>query len=91
MVYSAYDNFGKPIGSKACEEGQVFIESQGMCVMAGIGLDDGKAALALESVNKHLATKHGIMLQQPAFSKYYIHMGGIFLLSPGQGEAQFLP
>jgi cellobiose phosphorylase len=82
----AYDDFGKPIGSKARKEGKIFIESQGMCIMAGIGLKDGKAKRALESVNKHLATKHGIVLQQPAFSKYYIHMGEISSYPPGYKE-----
>ena len=54
--------------------------------MAGIGLEDGKAKQALESVNKHLATQHGIVLQQPAFSKYYIHMGEISSYPPGYKE-----
>ena len=42
----AYDDFGAKIGSKECEEGKIFIESNGFCVLAGIGLDDGKAAKA---------------------------------------------
>jgi cellobiose phosphorylase len=54
--------------------------------MAGIGLNDGRAKLALESVNKHLATKHGIVLQQPAFTKYYIEMGEISSYPPGYKE-----
>ncbi len=58
-------------GSKECEEGKIFIEPQGFCVLAGIGLEDGKAAAALESVREHLATPHGIVLQQPAYSRYY--------------------
>jgi cellobiose phosphorylase len=82
----AYDDFGKPIGSKVCDEGKIFIESQGICIMAGIGLDDGKAAQALESVNQHLATKHGIVLQQPAYSKYYLHLGEISSYPPGYKE-----
>jgi cellobiose phosphorylase len=82
----AYDDFGRPIGSKVCDEGKIFIESQGMCIMAGVGLEDGKAKQTLESVNKHLATKHGIVLQQPAFSKYYIHMGEISSYPPGYKE-----
>ncbi len=82
----AYDDFGKPVGSKVCDEGKIFIESQGMCIMAGIGLKDGKAKLALESVNKHLATMHGIVLQQPAFSKYYLHLGEISSYPPGYKE-----
>ena len=82
----AYDDFGKPIGSKVCDEGKIFIESQGICIMAGIGLEDGKAAQALESVNQHLATKHGIVLQQPAYSKYYLHLGEISSYPPGYKE-----
>ena len=82
----AYDDFGRPVGSRICDEGKIFIESQGMCVMAGIGLKDGKARQALESVNKHLATKHGIVLQQPAFSKYYLHLGEISSYPPGYKE-----
>lgn len=54
--------------------------------MAGIGLNDGKAKQSLESVNKHLATKHGIVLQQPAFSKYYMHLGEISSYPPGYKE-----
>ncbi len=82
----AYNDFGQPIGSKVCKEGRIFIESQGMCVMAGIGLKDGKAKRALDSVNKHLATEHGIVLQQPAFTKYYIEMGEISSYPPGYKE-----
>jgi cellobiose phosphorylase len=82
----AYDDFGKPVGSKVCDEGKIFIESQGMCIMAGIGLKDGKARQALASVNQHLATKHGIVLQQPAFTKYYLHLGEISSYPPGYKE-----
>jgi cellobiose phosphorylase len=82
----AYDDFGKPVGSEACEEGKIFIESQGMCIMAGIGLKDGKAKKALDSVHKYLATKHGIVLQQPAYSKYYLHLGEISSYPPGYKE-----
>jgi cellobiose phosphorylase len=82
----AYDDFGRPVGSKACTEGKIFIESQGMCVMAGVGLEDGRAKRALASVNQHLATAHGIMLQQPAYSKYYLHLGEISSYPPGYKE-----
>jgi len=82
----AYNDFGKPIGSRVCKEGTIFIVSQGMCIMAGIGLKDGKARRALGSVNMHLATEHGIVLQQPAFSRYYIEMGEISSYPPGYKE-----
>ncbi|MDZ7288355.1 MAG: glycosyl transferase [candidate division KSB1 bacterium] len=82
----AYDDFGRKVGSKECEEGKIFIEPQGFCVLAGIGLEDGLAQKALDSVNKFLATKHGIMLQQPAYSKYYLHLGEISSYPPGYKE-----
>jgi cellobiose phosphorylase len=82
----AYDDFGNKVGSKDCEEGKIFIEPQGICVMAGIGLQDGLAKRALDSVSKHLATAHGIMLQQPAYSKYYLHLGEISSYPPGYKE-----
>ena len=82
----AYDDFGHKVGSRECEEGKIFIETQGFCVLAGIGLNDGRAKQALESTRKHLATKHGIILQQPAYSKYYLHLGEISSYPPGYKE-----
>jgi len=82
----AYDDFGRKIGSKECAEGKIFIETQGFCVLAGIGLDDGRARQALDSVRKHLATPHGIVLQQPAYSRYYINLGEISSYPPGYKE-----
>jgi cellobiose phosphorylase len=73
----AYDFFGRPVGSAENDEGQIFIEPQGMCVLAGIGLEDGRARLALDSVRERLATPHGIVVLQPAFSRYYLHLGEI--------------
>jgi cellobiose phosphorylase len=82
----AYDFYSNVIGSQECEEGKIFIEPQGMCIMAGIGLDDGKAEQALASVAEHLATPHGIVLQQPAYSRYYLNLGEISSYPPGYKE-----
>jgi cellobiose phosphorylase len=82
----AYDDSGHPAGSRECEEGQIFIEPQGMCVMAGIGLNDGRAVKALDSVEERLVTPHGIVLQQPAYSRYYLHLGEISSYPPGYKE-----
>jgi cellobiose phosphorylase len=82
----AYDDFGQPVGSTLCEEGKIFIEPQGMCIMAGIGLEDGRARQALDSVHRLLATEHGIVLQQPAYSRYYLHLGEISSYPPGYKE-----
>ena len=82
----AYDDFGKKIGSKENEEGKIFIESQGFCVMAGIGKEDGSAQKALDSVKKYLDTPYGLVLQNPAFTKYYIEYGEISTYPAGYKE-----
>ncbi|HSF80616.1 MAG TPA: glycosyl hydrolase family 65 protein [Anaerolineales bacterium] len=82
----AYDSFGNPVGSKECEEGQIFIEPQGICVMAGLGLENCRAEQALDSVAARLATPHGIILHQPAYSRYYLHLGEISSYPPGYKE-----
>ena len=82
----AYDDSGNKVGSKECAEGKIFIEPQGFCVMAGIGVEDGLAQRALSSVRKQLATPHGIVLQQPAYSRYYLHLGEISSYPPGYKE-----
>lgn len=82
----AYDAFGRKVGSQECSEGQIFIEPQGMCVMAGIGLEDGRAGRALESVRERLSTPHGILLHQPAYTRYYVHLGEISSYPPGYKE-----
>ncbi len=82
----AYDDFGRVLGSRENDEGQIFIEPQGVCVMAGLGIEDGRALQALDSTAEHLATPHGIVLQQPAFSKYYLHLGEISSYPPGYKE-----
>jgi cellobiose phosphorylase len=82
----AYDDFSRKVGSKENAEGKIFIETQGFCTLAGVGLEDGLAARALESTRKMLATKHGIVLQQPAYSKYYLEYGEISSYPPGYKE-----
>ncbi len=82
----AYDAFGHVIGGRECEEGQIFIEPQGMCVMAGIGKESGEAARALRSVEERLDTKYGIVLLQPAYTRYHLELGEISSYPPGYKE-----
>jgi cellobiose phosphorylase len=82
----AYDYHGGVVGSSENAEGKIFIEPQGICVMAGIGLDDRRARQALASVREHLSTAHGIVLHQPAYSKYYLELGEIGSYPPGLKE-----
>ena len=82
----AYDANSNPVGSHVCEEGQIYIEPQGMCVMAGVGVDNGKAQKALDSVKERLDTKYGIVLLQPAYTKYHLELGEISSYPPGYKE-----
>lgn len=82
----AYDSFGDKVGSRECEEGKIFVEPQGLCIMAGIGVDSGHAQQALDSVREYLSTPHGITLHQPAYTRYYMHLGEISSYPPGYKE-----
>lgn len=82
----AYDAFGNKIGSNECEEGKIFIESQGFCVMAGIGKENGKAKMALDSVKELLECQYGITLNQPPYTKYHSELGEISSYPPGYKE-----
>ncbi len=82
----AYDFFGNKIGSKENEEGKIFIESNGWCGMAAIGLENGMVKKAMDSVKKHLDCEYGIVLNNPAFSKYYIEYGEISSYPAGYKE-----
>ena len=82
----AYDYFGNKIGSKENEEGQIFIESNGWCSMAGIGLEEGMTAKALDAVKERLDCEHGIVLNNPPYTRYYIEYGEISSYPPGYKE-----
>ncbi len=82
----AYDASGARVGSAECEEGKIYIEPQGFCVMAGIGVAEGLAQKALDSVEKYLDTPYGIMLLQPAYTRYHLELGEITSYPPGYKE-----
>ena len=82
----AYDAAGNKVGSNDCEEGKIYIEPQGFCVLADVGIQEGYAKKALDSVQKHLDTKYGIVLQQPPYRHYYINLGEISSYPPGYKE-----
>ncbi|MBD1259315.1 glycosyl transferase [Maribacter polysiphoniae] len=82
----AYDYYGKKIGSNENEEGKIFIESQGWCTMAGIGQEEGMVEKSLNAVKEHLDCDYGIVLNSPAFTKYYIEYGEISTYPAGYKE-----
>ena len=82
----AYDFYGRKIGSNENEEGKIFIESQGWCTMAGIGAEEGMVDKSLDSVKKYLECEHGIVLNNPAFTKYIYEYGEISSYPEGYKE-----
>ena len=82
----AYDHYKNKIGSKECEDGKIYIEPQGFCVMAEIGLKEGNCLKAMESVEKYLDTKYGIVLLQPPYHRYHVELGEISSYPPGYKE-----
>lgn len=82
----AYDFFGRKVGSKENKEGKIFIESQGWCTMAGIGLEEGLVEKSLDSVKKYLDCEHGIVLNNPAFTEYVMEYGEISTYPAGYKE-----
>ncbi len=82
----AYDAHGKKIGSRECEEGQIYIESNGFCPLAGIGVKEGLAEKALDSVKEKLDTEYGVMILQPAYTRYHLELGEISSYPPGYKE-----
>ena len=82
----AYDAHGQKVGSHECEEGQIYIETQGFCPLAGVGVKEGLAKEALDSVKERLDTKYGIVLLQPAYTRYHLELGEITSYPPGYKE-----
>jgi cellobiose phosphorylase len=82
----AYDFFGNKVGSKDNREAQIFIEPQGFCVMAGIGVKTGEARKALDAVKERLDTRYGIVLNNPPFTEYHVELGEISSYPPGYKE-----
>ena len=82
----AYDDFGNKIGSKECEDGKIYIETQGFGSMAQIGADKGYPVKALDSVKKHLDTKYGIVILDPPYKDYHVELGEVSSYPPGYKE-----
>ena len=82
----AYDFYGNKIGSHENEEGKIFIESQGWCTMAGIGMEEGMVDKSLDACKKYLDSEHGMVLNNPAFTTYHVEMGEISSYPAGYKE-----
>lgn len=76
---------GKRIGTKADTEGRIHLESNAWAVLSGVaGKERGKKAMA--SVEKHLLTKYGLMLNSPPYTKADDDIGFVTRVYPGVKE-----
>lgn len=82
----AYDAYSQKVGSSECKEGQIYIEPQGFCVLAGVGVKEGLAEKALDSVKERLDTEYGVMILQPAYTEYHLELGEVSSYPPGYKE-----
>ena len=81
----AYDAFGNKVGSSACKEGQIFIEPQGFCTLAGVGGSE-YGLKAMESTRKYLLGEYGVELLHPCYTEYHLELGEISSYPPGFKE-----
>jgi cellobiose phosphorylase len=83
----AFDAASRPVGSKTCEEGKIYIESQAWCVLGGAGVNNGRAKKALQAVDKYLYNRnYGCALQYPPYSTYHLELGEVSSYPPGYKE-----
>ena len=82
----AYDAYGNKVGSDECEEGKIFIEPQGFIVMSGVGVKEGYAQQAMDSVREHLLSEHGVAILTPPYTRYHVELGEISSYPPGYKE-----
>ena len=82
----AYDANSDKVGSHECEEGKIYIEPQGFLPLSGVGIEEGLAVQALDSVKEILDTKYGITILQPPYTRYYLNLGEISSYPPGYKE-----
>lgn len=73
----------KKLDQKSVRKEKSLLNPQGFCVMAGIGKEEGLAEKALDSVHERLETKYGVMILQPAYTRYHLELGEITSYPPG--------
>ena len=82
----AYDAYGNKVGSHECDEGKIYIEPQGFIVMGGVGIKEGYAQKAMDSVTKYLLSEHGVAILTPPYTRYHLELGEISSYPPGYKE-----
>ena len=77
----------RKVGSRENEEGQIFIEPQGFCVMAGIGVGDGLRAEGAGLRPASTSTRRTASCScNPPYTRYHLELGEISSYPPGYKE-----
>ncbi len=80
-----FDHDGTPIGSHHNQYGKIHLNGQTWAVLSGFASPE-RACQAMDSVYKHLNTKHGIKLSTPGFNGFDRNYGGVTTYPPGAKE-----
>jgi cellobiose phosphorylase len=78
----AFDDDGKPIGTRREKEGRIFINSQSWSVLSGVATPQ-RARQCMESVRKLMDLPVGIPLVAPPYTKIQERVGAISRMAPG--------
>ncbi len=81
----AFDDNSQPLGSKENKFGKIFINSQSWAVLSKVA-DNGREEISMESVEKYLNSKYGIVTMYPAYTEYDTTKGGVTTYPPGTKE-----
>lgn len=81
----AFDDSGELVGSKKCEEGRIYLNTQSWSVFSGIAIN-GRGQRSMDSAKEHLDTKYGLTLLSPTYSRYYSEIGALTSYPQGLKE-----
>ena len=81
----AINDEGRKIGSKECEEGQMFLIPQLWSVLSGVS-KDGREVQAMDAVEKYLSSPLGTIISIPPYTKYDAGIGVVTTKPAGVHE-----
>ncbi len=80
-----YLDSGRKLGSHESEGSTIFLNAQSWAVLADAAPRD-LLVRAMDSVHRHLATPHGIVLNSPSYTEHDAEVGAITTFPPGLKE-----
>ena len=81
----AYDDDGRPLGSKSCKQGQIFANAQSWAMISRI-VPPKRLRSAMTAMKRRLRTPYGYTLFRPAYSYKQDSIGRLTCLEPGTAD-----